>query len=159
MVSSAPHLLSAFTLFLPAGCITFDYLLSTLLQPTRVKGVILYKKDAQMKRIEAVIKPYKLDDVKEALSEIGSRGLTVFAVSDYDRNIGLSKLYPGTKHYKDFVSKIYIEMIASDRDADKIAATILAAAKSDEYDEGKITITSVESVIRIRTGELDQSAL
>ena len=112
-----------------------------------------------MKRIEAVIKPYKLDDVKEALSEIGARGMTVFAVNDYDRSIGHSKLYPGTKYYKDFVSKIYLEMIASDRDADKIAETILAAARSDEYDEGKITITTVKSVIRIRTGELDHSAL
>lgn len=124
-----------------------------------MKGVILVTKDTQMKRIEAVIKPYKLDDVKDALSEIGARGLTVFAVNDYDRNIGHSKLYPGTKYYKDFVSKIYLEMIVNDRDADKIAETILSAARSDEYDEGKITISSVKSVIRIRTGEADNSAL
>lgn len=118
-----------------------------------------FNKDAQMKRIEAVIKPYKLDDVKEALSEIGARGLTVFAVSDYDRNTGHSKLYPGIKHYKDFVSKIYLEMFANDKDADKIAETILTAARSDEYDEGKIIITSVEYIVRIRTGEIGHSAL
>lgn len=151
MVSDAPH---------PLGtCIIYDYLLGTLLQIKPVKGVILFNKDMQMKRIEAVIKPYKLDDVKDALSEIGARGLTVFVVSDYDLNIGHSKLYPGKKHYKDFISKIYIELIANDKDAEKIVETILESAKSDEYDESRVIVTPVESVFRIRTGEQGHSAL
>ncbi len=112
-----------------------------------------------MKRIEAIIKPYKLEDVKDALAEIGARGLTVFAVSDYDRSIGLSKLYPGTKHYKDFVSKIYIELITNDKDADKIANTIMESAKTAEFDDGKVLISTVNNAIRIRTGEKDNSAL
>lgn len=112
-----------------------------------------------MKRIEAVIKPYKLEDVKDALDEIGVRGLTVFALNACDHNIGPSLVYRSTERHRDFIAKVYLELIAEDKDVDTIVSSILESARSDELDEGKIIISDVDRVIRIRTGEADSSAL
>lgn len=112
-----------------------------------------------MKKIEAIIKPFKLDDVKEALSEIGIFGMTVTEVNGYGRQKGHKEIYRGAEYVVDFVPKIKIEIVVSDERADETIETVRNAANSGKIGDGKIFVTAVEQVIRVRTGETGIEAL
>jgi nitrogen regulatory protein P-II 1 len=112
-----------------------------------------------MKKIEAIIKPFKLDDVKEALTSIGVIGMTVSEVRGFGRQKGHTELYRGGEYTVDFLPKIKIEVVVPDRIVDKVAEIMSTAAKTGNIGDGKIFIHPVESAVRIRTGERDESAL
>ena len=112
-----------------------------------------------MKKIEAIIKPFKLDDVKEALTEIGVIGMTVTEVRGFGRQKGHTELYRGSEYTVDFLPKVKIEVVVPDHLVDKVSATIVGAAKTGNIGDGKIFVNPVESAVRIRTGERDESAL
>ncbi len=112
-----------------------------------------------MKKIEAIIKPFKLDEVKEALSEIGIKGITISEVKGFGRQKGHTELYRGAEYVVDFIPKIKMEIIASADLVPKVVETIAEAARTGRIGDGKIFVTSVEEVIRIRTGESGIDAL
>jgi len=112
-----------------------------------------------MKKIEAIIKPFKLDDVKEALSEIGIYGMTVTEVNGYGRQKGHKEIYRGAEYVVDFVPKIKVEIVVSDERAEEAIQTVRDAANSGKIGDGKIFIIPVEEVIRVRTGETGTEAL
>ncbi len=112
-----------------------------------------------MKKIEAIIKPFKLDEVREALSELGVSGLTVTEVKGFGRQKGHTELYRGAEYVVDFLPKIKVEVVVSAAMLDTAVESIVKAANTGKIGDGKIFITSVEQVIRIRTGETDESAL
>jgi nitrogen regulatory protein PII len=112
-----------------------------------------------MKKIEAIIKPFKLDDVKEALSEVGIYGMTVTEVNGYGRQKGHKEIYRGAEYVVDFVPKIKIEIVVNDERADETVETVRNAANSGKIGDGKIFILPVEQVIRVRTGETGTEAL
>lgn len=112
-----------------------------------------------MKRIEAVIKPFKLDEVRESLSEIGVTGLTVTEVKGFGRQKGHTELYRGAEYVVDFLPKIKIELVVSDSMVDASMEAIIKAARTGKIGDGKIFVTTVEQVVRIRTGETDEAAI
>ncbi len=112
-----------------------------------------------MKKIEAIIKPFKLDDVREALSEIGITGMTATEVRGFGRQKGHTELYRGAEYVVDFLPKIKIEVIIDEDHADACVDAIVDAARTGKIGDGKIFVTSVERVIRIRTGEQDKDAI
>jgi len=112
-----------------------------------------------MKKIEAIIKPFKLDEVKDALNEIGIQGMTVTEVKGFGRQKGHTELYRGAEYVIDFIPKIKIEIATSDALAQQVVATIEKAAKTGKIGDGKIFVYSVEDVVRIRTGERGETAL
>lgn len=112
-----------------------------------------------MKKIEAIIKPFKLDDVKDALNEIGIQGMTVTEVKGFGRQKGHTELYRGAEYVVDFIPKIKIEIVAPDSLAPKVVDVIEKAAKTGKIGDGKIFVYSIEDVIRIRTGERGESAV
>ena len=113
-----------------------------------------------MKKIEAIIKPFKLDEVKEALVDIGIEGMTVSEVKGYGRQQGHSELYRGAEYVVEFIPKVKIEIIVSDEDyAQKAIDAIASAAKTGKIGDGKIFVSSIDSVLRIRTDEEDEDAL
>ncbi|MBL4627636.1 MAG: P-II family nitrogen regulator [Roseicyclus sp.] len=112
-----------------------------------------------MKKIEAIIKPFKLDEVKEALQEIGIQGLSVTEVKGFGRQKGHTELYRGAEYVVDFLPKVKIEVILSDDQADAAIETIINAAKTDKIGDGKIFVSDVNQAIRIRTGETGDDAL
>ncbi len=112
-----------------------------------------------MKKIEAVIKPFKLDEVKDALNAIGIQGITVTEVKGFGRQKGHTELYRGAEYVVDFLPKVKLEVIAADTLVQKIIETIEAAAKTGRIGDGKIFVTPVEEVIRIRTGERGEAAI
>ena len=112
-----------------------------------------------MKKIEAVIKPFKLDDVKEALTELGVVGMTVTEVRGFGRQKGHTELYRGSEYTIDFLPKIRIEIVIADALVDKVVDTIAAAARTGAIGDGKVFVTPVEMAVRIRTGERDEAAL
>lgn len=112
-----------------------------------------------MKKIKAIIKPFKLDDVREALSEIGINGMTVTEVKGFGRQKGHTELYRGAEYMVDFLPKVKIEIVLEDDKVDDCVEKILGAAKTGKIGDGKIFITDVERVIRIRTGEENESAV
>lgn len=112
-----------------------------------------------MKKIEAIIKPFKLDDVKEALSEIGIYGMTVTEVNGYGRQKGHKEIYRGAEYVVDFVPKIKLEIVVSDDRSDETIETVRNAANSGKIGDGKIFVSSIEQVIRVRTGETGTEAL
>jgi nitrogen regulatory protein P-II 1 len=112
-----------------------------------------------MKKIEAVIKPFKLDDVKEALTGIGVIGMTVSEVRGFGRQKGHTELYRGGEYTVDFLPKIKVEVVVPDHLVGKVADVIAGAAKTGNIGDGKIFVVPVETAIRIRTGERDESAL
>ena len=109
-----------------------------------------------MKKIEAIIKPFKLDDVRESLSEVGVSGLTVTEVKGFGRQKGHTELYRGAEYVVDFLPKVKIELIVSDNQLDQCVEAIVSAARTGKIGDGKIFITPVEQVIRIRTGFKDE---
>ena len=112
-----------------------------------------------MKRVEAIIKPFKLEDVKDALAEIGLEGMTVSEVKGYGRQKGHSELYRGAEYVVDFLPKIKMEMIVDDKDVEQVTATIVEAARTGKIGDGKIFVSDIEKIIRIRTGEIDVEAI
>ena len=112
-----------------------------------------------MKKIEAIIKPFKLDEVKDALNAIGVQGITVTEVKGFGRQKGHTELYRGAEYVVDFLPKVKLEVIAADTLVPKIIETIEAAAKTGRIGDGKIFITPVEEVVRIRTGERGEAAI
>ncbi|HEX9828754.1 MAG TPA: P-II family nitrogen regulator [Bacteroidota bacterium] len=112
-----------------------------------------------MKKVEAIIRPFKLDDVREALSEIGVRGMTLTEVKGYGRQKGHTETYRGAEYKIDFLPKIKIEIIAKDSMVEHIVSTILKAAKTGEVGDGKIFVYAVEDVIRVRTEESGEDAV
>ncbi len=112
-----------------------------------------------MKRIEAVIKPFKLEDVKEALTEAGITGMTVSDVKGYGRQQGHSELYRGAEYVVDFLPKIKLDLIVNSEDVDKVTKIISESAKTGKIGDGKIFVSSIEKIIRIRTGEEDEEAI
>ena len=112
-----------------------------------------------MKKIEAVIKPFKLDEVKEALQDVGVQGLSVIEVKGFGRQKGHTELYRGAEYVVDFLPKVKIEIILDDDMVDSAVDAIVAAAKTEKIGDGKIFISPVEQAIRIRTGETGSDAL
>ena len=112
-----------------------------------------------MKKIEAIIKPFKLDEVKDALSTEGINGITVTEVKGCGRQNGHSELYRGAEYIVDFIPKMKIEIVAKDDMVEKIVDTIVKSAKTDKIGDGKIFIYDVQGAVRIRTGERDEDAI
>ena len=112
-----------------------------------------------MKKIEAIIKPFKLDEVKEALVELGISGMTVSEVKGYGRQQGHTELYRGAEYVIDFIPKIKIEIVLSQSNLDSAIEAIVKSARTGKIGDGKIFVSSVEKSIRIRTGEEDEEAL
>ncbi len=112
-----------------------------------------------MKKIEAIIKPFKLDEVKESLSEIGIQGMTVTEVKGFGRTGGKKEVYRGSAYVVDFVPKVKIEIIVKDDMVHQVLSTITEAAKTGRIGDGKIFVTPVDEVIRIRTGEKGEDAI
>lgn len=112
-----------------------------------------------MKKVEAIIKPFKLDEVKEKLTEIGIRGITITEVKGFGRQKGHTELYRGAEYVIDFIPKIKIEVVLPDDMVDDAIKVIVESAKTGRIGDGKIFVTPVESVIRIRTGETGENAL
>ena len=112
-----------------------------------------------MKLITAIVKPFKLDEVKEALKGADVHGMTVTEVQGFGRQAGHTEVYRGTEYSIDFVPKTRIEVLADDGDASRVVDVIVAAARTGKIGDGKVWITPVESVIRVRTGEAGEDAL
>ncbi|MFW5655575.1 MAG: P-II family nitrogen regulator [Roseicyclus sp.] len=112
-----------------------------------------------MKKIEAIIKPFKLDEVKEALQEIGIQGLSVTEVKGFGRQKGHTEIYRGSEYTVDFLHKVMIEIVFDDADAEKTTAAIVKAAKTGKIGDGKVFVLPVESATRIRTDETGAEAL
>ncbi|HEU5337764.1 MAG TPA: P-II family nitrogen regulator [Sulfuricaulis sp.] len=112
-----------------------------------------------MKKIEAIIKPFKLDDVREALSEVGVSGLTVTEVKGFGRQKGHTELYRGAEYVVDFLPKVKIELVVDEKMLDRCIEAITGAARTGKIGDGKIFVTPVEQVIRIRTGEQGPEAI
>jgi len=112
-----------------------------------------------MKKIEAIIKPFKLDDVKEALNEIGIQGMTISEVKGYGRQKGHKEIYRGAEYVVDFIPKVKIEIIVEAARADEVVKKIQDAANTGKIGDGKIFVFSVEQAIRVRTGEKGKDAI
>ena len=112
-----------------------------------------------MKKVEAIIKPFKLDEVKEALQDIGVQGLSVIEVKGFGRQKGHTELYRGAEYVVDFLPKVKIEVVLDDEQVDAAIAAIVDAAKTDKIGDGKIFVIPVENALRIRTGETGGDAL
>ena len=112
-----------------------------------------------MKKIDAVVKPFKLDEVREALSDIGVSGLTVTEVKGFGRQKGHTELYRGAEYVVDFLPKVKIEIVVADDICEQAIEAIIKAARTGKIGDGKIFVTSVEQVVRIRTGETNEAAI
>jgi len=112
-----------------------------------------------MKKVEAIIKPFKLEDVKEALSEVGVEGMTVVEVKGFGRQKGHTEIYRGSEYTVDFLPKVKIEVVLTDDMVDTAIEAIISAARTDKIGDGKIFVSSVEQAIRIRTGETGDDAV
>lgn len=112
-----------------------------------------------MKKVEAIVKPFKLDDVKEALSSLGISGMTVSEVKGYGRQQGHTELYRGAEYVVDFLPKIKIETVVEDSMEDKVVDAIVNAARTGKIGDGKIFVSDVSKVVRVRTGETGAEAI
>jgi nitrogen regulatory protein P-II 1 len=112
-----------------------------------------------MKKIEAIIKPFKLDEVKEALQEVGLQGITVIEAKGFGRQKGHTELYRGAEYVVDFLPKVKVEVVVKDADVERCIEAIIKAAKTGKIGDGKIFVSAVEQVIRIRTGEVGEAAV
>jgi nitrogen regulatory protein PII len=112
-----------------------------------------------MKKIEAIIKPFKLEEVKEALAEVGVQGMTVTEVKGFGRQKGHTEIYRGSEYTVDFLPKVKIEIVVDDAQADSVAAVIVKSANTGKIGDGKVFISTIEQAIRIRTGETGTSAV
>ena len=112
-----------------------------------------------MKMVTAVIKPFKLEEVREALSTLGVQGITVTEVKGFGRQKGHTELYRGAEYVVDFLPKVKVEVVVKDEDVERCIECIVKAAKTGKIGDGKIFVTPVEQVVRIRTGETDEAAI
>jgi nitrogen regulatory protein PII len=112
-----------------------------------------------MKKIQAIIKPFKLDDVKEALTEIGIKGMTISEVKGYGRQKGHTEIYRGAEYVVDFIPKVNIEIVVTADMVDQVVDTIRTAANTGKIGDGKIFVIPIERIIRVRTGEEDHDAV
>jgi len=112
-----------------------------------------------MKKVDAIIKPFKLDDVREALSAVGITGMTVSEVKGFGRQKGHTELYRGAEYVVDFLPKVKIEVVINESQLDECIEAITSAARTGKIGDGKIFVTAVEKVVRIRTGEEDATAI
>jgi len=112
-----------------------------------------------MKLVTAIIKPFKVDDVKEALRALGVQGMTVSEVQGFGRQRGHTEVYRGAEYTVDFVPKVKVEVVTDDEDAGRIIDAIVTAARTDKIGDGKVWLTTVENIVRIRTGETGKEAL
>ena len=112
-----------------------------------------------VKKVEAIIKPFKLDEVKEALSEIGISGMTISEVKGFGRQKGHTELYRGAEYVVDFIPKIKVELVVPEEMVEKVVETVVNAARTGRIGDGKVFISPVEDAVRIRTGERGESAL
>ena len=112
-----------------------------------------------MKKLECIIRPFKLEDVKEALTHIGIRGMTVSEVKGFGRQKGHTELYRGAEYMVDFLPKVKLEIVVTEDVADKCVETIIETAQTGKIGDGKIFVTDIERVVRIRTGEEDEDAI
>jgi nitrogen regulatory protein P-II 1 len=112
-----------------------------------------------MKKIEAIIRPFRIDDVREALAEVGVKGMTLTEVKGYGRQKGHTELYRGSEYQIDFLPKIKLEVVVPDRMEDQVVDAILKTARTGQVGDGKIFIFNVEDAVRVRTGEAGESAL
>ncbi len=112
-----------------------------------------------MKKIEAIIKPFKLDDVKEALNGIGIKGMTISEVKGYGRQKGHTEIYRGAEYVVDFLPKIKMEIIVDADQVDTVIETVVEAARTGKIGDGKIFVLPVEQIVRVRTGETDHEAI
>ena len=117
------------------------------------------REEIDMKMIEAIIKPFKLDDVKDALVEVGVQGMTVSEVKGFGRQKGTKETYRGAEYTTDFVPKVKIELYVADNQVARVVETITRAAKTGSVGDGKIFVSDIDSVVRIRTGETGENAL
>ena len=122
-------------------------------------GVSLAAYGDCVKKIEAIIKPFKLDEVKEALHEIGVSGITVTEARGFGRQKGHTELYRGAEYVVDFLPKVKLEVVVSDDQAERVVEAMAAAAQTGRIGDGKIFVTAIESALRIRTGETDEDAI
>ncbi len=112
-----------------------------------------------MKKIEAIIKPFKLDEVREALSEVGIAGLTVTEVKGFGRQKGHTELYRGAEYVVDFLPKVKVEIVLADEMVEQAVESIIKAARTGKIGDGKIFVMPVEQIVRIRTGEVNEDAI
>ena len=112
-----------------------------------------------MKLITAIIKPFKLDDAKEALRGLGVAGMTVTEVQGFGRQRGHTEVYRGTEYTVDFVPKVRVEVLVDDQEVERVAGAIVSAARTDKIGDGKVWVTNVDQVVRIRTGEMGADAV
>ena len=112
-----------------------------------------------MKKIEAVIKPFKLDEVKEALHEVGVSGITVIEAKGFGRQKGHTELYRGAEYVVDFLPKVKLEVVVEDEMADRVVEAVTGAAQTGRIGDGKIFVSTVDTAVRIRTGERDGNAI
>ncbi len=112
-----------------------------------------------MKKVEAIIKPFKLDEVREALSGIGVAGLTVTEVKGFGRQKGHTELYRGAEYVVDFLPKVKVEVVVGDNMVDQVVEAVVRSARTGKIGDGKIFVTAVDQVVRIRTGETDEAAV
>ncbi len=112
-----------------------------------------------MKKIEVIIKPFKLDDVKEALNAIGIKGMTISEVKGYGRQKGHTEIYRGAEYVIDFLPKIKLEIIIDTDQVDQVIETVVSAARTGKIGDGKIFVLPVEKIVRVRTGETDHEAI
>ncbi len=112
-----------------------------------------------MKKIEAIIKPFKIEEVKDALTEVGITGMTVSEVKGYGRQAGHTELYRGAEYVVDFIPKVKIEVVVKAQDVDIIVEKIMEAARTGKIGDGKIFVSDIERVVRIRTGEENEEAI
>ena len=112
-----------------------------------------------MKKIEAIVKPFKLDEVREALSAIGVQGITVTEVKGFGRQKGHTELYRGAEYVVDFLPKVRLEVVVADAQAEAVVEAIAAAAQTGRIGDGKIFVSTIDSALRIRTGEKDDDAI
>ena len=112
-----------------------------------------------MKKIETIIKPFKLEDVKDALAEIGISGMTVSEVKGYGRQKGHSELYRGAEYVVDFLPKVKMELVVNEDQVDQVVDTIVEAARTGKIGDGKIFVSDIEKTVRIRTGETGSEAI
>ena len=134
----------------------------------RLSGGLIYcdtdrffyeKGEIKMKKIEAIIKPFKLDDVKEALNEIGIQGMTIVEVKGYGRQKGHKEIYRGAEYVVDFIPKIKIEIVVDSKLVEKVTQVIMDAANTGKIGDGKIFVLPVDEAIRVRTGEKGEDAI
>ena len=126
---------------------------------SRLARLPSFIRELVMKQITAIVKPFKLEEVREALADVGVTGLTVTEVKGFGRQKGHTELYRGAEYVVDFLPKVKVEVVVKDGDVERCIEAIVKAAKTGKIGDGKIFVTAVEQVVRIRTGETDEDAV